>query len=198
MSARGLDFADMFKANAGIGLGLTFDVHISDYISPGIGVASYTWNFGYDTRDVYGFWEESDVINTPRLAFELLAEEYEATPSDQLDPEDFLARLALSSLNLPNERWIRSSGVVTVEFFSLFNFRDLSSDNKLKSLTGHILTQGDDARLPEKTVWERSFIEVGGTAGFVSARIGFNPAEFVDFLAGFAGFDPADDDDNYY
>ena len=35
---------------------------------------------------------------------------------------------------------------------------------------------------------------VGGHAGIVGARIGFNPLEFLDFVLGFAGLDIAGDD----
>ena len=51
-----------------------------------------------------------------------------------------------------------------------------------------------------KTYPERSFfnkatdLEAGATLGVISARVGFNPLEFIDFLLGFVGLDVAGDD----
>jgi len=42
---------------------------------------------------------------------------------------------------------------------------------------------------------EISDLEVGATAGFISARVGINPLEIADFFLGFIGLDAANDDD---
>lgn len=191
---RANDLGDTVRLNVGAGIGLAVDAHLTDWISPGIGVASYTYNFGWDDRRVHGTWVESDVINTPRLAYEMLADEYETTASDRVDEEQFIAKLALSSLNLPNERWIRSGGEVTVEYFSLFNFGSIGERQRAHSLTGHLLEGDAEVRVVDESPWRRAFVEIGATAVFAHARIGWNPLETIDLVAGLFGLDPAGDD----
>ena len=120
-SARLLDLGDCVKLSAGGGIGLTVDAKATTYMSPGLGFASYLYVVGWDSRDVHGFWLASDVVNTPRLAYEWFSEEYQETPPEAFDEALFLGRLALTSMALPAERWIRHEDVVTVEYFSLFN-----------------------------------------------------------------------------
>ena len=109
---RMLDFGDCFRTTAGVGFGLAVDAQVTDFVSPGVGVASLTWNYGWFDREIHGAWNESNVINTPRLAYESFSDEFEQSSRSQLDEQGFVARLALSSLNLPNERWIRRGSVV--------------------------------------------------------------------------------------
>lgn len=193
-SARFLDLGDCVKLSAGGGIGLTVDAKATTYMSPGLGFASYLYVVGWDSRDVHGFWLASDVVNTPRLAYEWFSEEYQETPPEAFDEALFLGRLALTSMALPAERWIRHEDVVTVEYFSLFNFGDFARNQRATSFTGFLLEEGQEAREPIRDVWTRSWFEVGATAGVVHARVGVNPLEFVDFLLGLFGLDPAGDD----
>jgi hypothetical protein len=192
---RALDLGDCFRAVVGGGLGLSIDAQATDYVSPGIGVASYTRNFGWFDREVHGAWLESDVINTPRLAYEGLADEFAQAGREQLDEQGFVARLALSSLNLPNERWIRSGGVVRVEHFALFNFFGVGSKQRAWWLADLLVEPGDSVTTPSKSVWQAGFVEVGATAVIVHARVGVNLLEFVDLVCGLVGLDPAGDDE---
>ncbi len=73
--ARALDLADCAKANVGVGIGLTADAKATDVMAPGIGIVSYTVNFGHESRKVNGVWLENIVINTPRFAYEAVARE---------------------------------------------------------------------------------------------------------------------------
>lgn len=191
---RGYDLADCVRTSVGGGLGLAVDAHLSDFLSPGVGVASYVRCYGWFDREIHGGWTESYVINTPRLAYEALADEYAQSSAEQLDREAVIARLALSSLNLPNERWIRRGGVVRVEHFALFNFADAGERQRAWWLADLLVEPRDVVMTPVKSMWQRGWVEVGVTAAVLHGRAGFNPLEFVDLLAGLIGFDPAGDD----
>jgi hypothetical protein len=191
-AARGLDLADCFKLSVGLGIGLAADVHVTDYMAPGLGIASYTANLGWDDRRVNGVWLESDVINTPRLAYEWAYEDSLAADSED-SSQRLLTGLALASLTLPNERWIRKGSRVTVEYFSLFNFGGLGERMAARSLAGVLLGHGEQADDPGRSFWQKCFLEAGATAGVVHARVGWNPLETIDFLLGWIGLDPAGD-----
>lgn len=191
---RGYDFADCVRGVVGGGLGLAVDAQVTDFVSPGIGVASYTLNYGWFDREIRGAWVESDVINTPRLAYEAFSEEYAQMSAEHFDDESVVARLALSSLNLPNERWIRRGGVVRVEHFALFNFFGVGERQRAWWLADLLVEPDSVVMTPVKSTWQRGWIEVGATAVILHARVGFNPFEVVDLLAGFVGLDPAGDD----
>lgn len=197
LSARALDLADCVKGNVGAGIGLTVDAHVTDYIAPGIGILSYTANVGYEDRAINGVWLESIVINTPRFAYETVFQAYEEseqTPDENLEGSVIISQLALRSLLLPNERWIRKDDDLTVDYYTLLNIAGLGQRNRAAALTGLLRRSGEIPRTREKTGWQAGFVEIGATLGFVEARVGFNPLELVDFLAGIFGWDPADDD----
>ncbi len=213
-AARARDFADCFRVSVGGGLGLTASVQATDWLSPGIGAASRTWNFGYLDRDTHGSWVESCVIQTPRLAYQGLALRLEEQSREQMDEDGVLTRLALDSLNLPHERWVRTGGRVRVEQFALFNPLRASDDfdsswlggflvepgdeighyTLVEEVGGFLVEPGDVVLAPVKDVWQSSFLEVGGTVALVHARVGFSPLQLADFVAGLFGFDPAGDD----
>ncbi|MGA0870950.1 MAG: hypothetical protein ACO3UM_18640 [Planctomycetota bacterium] len=193
-AARARDFADCFRVSVGGGLGLTASVQATDWFSPGIGAASRTWNFGYLDRDTHGSWVESCVIQTPRLAYQGLALRLEEQSREQMDEDGVLTRLALDSLNLPHERWVRTGGRVRVEQFALFNPLRASDDFDSSWLGGFLVEPGDVVLAPVKDVWQSSFLEVGGTVALIHARVGFSPLQLADFVAGLFGFDPAGDD----
>ena len=188
------DLADCFRLSAGYGLGLTASAQVTDWFSPGVGAASRTQTFGFLDRDVHGAWEESDVIQTPRLAYEGLALQLSEQSREQMDEGGVIARLALDSLNLPNERWVRTGGRIRVEQFALFNVMRSAVPEGSSWLAGLVVEPGDVVLTPVKDVWQSSFVELSGTVVAVHARLGFNPMQCVDFLAGLFGFDPAGDD----
>ena len=195
IAARGLDLTDCAKGNVGVGIGLTADAKVTDVMAPGIGIVSYTANFGHESRRVNGVWLESIVINTPRFAYEAMARQIDATPADEvLDGTVVVSQLAFRSVLLPNERWIRKNDDLTVEYYTLFNLAGFGRENRATALAGLLRRPGETPREVEKTAWQASSIEVGATLGVVEARAGFNPMEVLDFLAGLVGFDPAGDD----
>ncbi len=194
LADRSRDAADTVRLAIGVGPGLAVDARVTDWISPGLGVVTYTRNWGWLDRNVHGSWLESDVINTPRLAYEAAGAELESRPLKQSDPRMSLARLAASSLNLPNERWIRSDGVATVEYFAFLNGFGAGESSRAHWLADFVVEPGETVFVPSRTPWQKGFVEVGTTALLVHARVGFNPLELIDFLAGWFGLDPAGDD----
>lgn len=193
-AARVQDLADCFRLSAGYGLGLTASAQVTDWFSPGVGAASRTQTFGFLDRDVWGAWEESDVIQTPRLAYEGFALQLSEQSLEQMDEGGVITRLALDSLNLPNERWVRTGGRIRVEQFALFNVMRSPVSDGSSWLAGLVVEPGDVVLAPVKDVWQSSFVELSATAVAVHARIGFNPMQCIDFLAGLFGCDPAGDD----
>lgn len=194
LAARARDAGDCVRVAVGVGPGLTLEVHATDWIAPGLGAISRTTNVGWLDRRVQGVWEESVVIKTPRLAFETLLPEIDEEVSTDHDPSFTLLRLAASSMNLPNERWIRRQGVTSVDYFALVNPGDTGASSRAHWLADLLVEEGQPVFHAERSAWQRGMCEVGVTALLIHARAGFNPLEFVDFLGGFVGFDFADDD----
>ena len=193
--ARALDLADCAKANVGVGIGLTADAKATDVMAPGIGIVSYTVNFGHESRKVNGVWLENIVINTPRFAYEAVAREINETPADEeLNGPMVVSQLAFRSVLLPNERWIRKDDELTVEYYTLFNIGGFGRENRATALAGLLRRTGETPRELEKTVWQASSFEVGATLGVIEARVGINPMEILDFLVGIFGLDLAGDD----
>ncbi|MFQ5504670.1 MAG: hypothetical protein ACE5F1_07740 [Planctomycetota bacterium] len=193
---RGLDLADCFKFNIGAGLGLAVDMRATDYFAPGLGYLSYTANVGWDDRDTHGTWKEVVVVNTPRAVWEVIGSVEEERLSSETMPSERIARLALASVFLANERWIRrdETGQVTVELYSLFNFAPVSSFLRAADPGGYLVHEGETAELKEKEFWDTGWFEIGATAGFVHLRAGVNPLQMIDFACGLLGLDPAKDD----
>lgn len=194
VEARARDAADCVRGAVGVGPGLAVDARMTDWISPGIGIVTRTTNWGWLDRRVHGTWQESDVINTPRLAYETIGSELYTTSDPQAGREMSFARLAASSLNLPNERWIQRRGVTSVEYFSFFNAFGAAEASRARWLADLLVEPGQPVFVPNRTAWQKGFVEVGATVLLVHARAGFNPFELIDFLAGLVGLDPAGDD----
>ena len=193
---RGLDAADCVKLNVGVGYGLTVDAHVTDWVSPALGIRSHVWCVGYEDREILGLWEEELIVNTPRAAWESIY-----PPDPPVDAPEMLhgsrtGALMLSSLLLANERWIRDpgSGEVSVQFASLFN---LGRTGEMLRAGGGGTTMLGEGQRPEQRhlrFWRQGFVELGVTLVAVEARAGVNVFELVDFAVGLVGLDPANDD----
>lgn len=193
---RGLDFMDCFKINAGVGLGLAVDLRATDWFAPGLGYMSYTTNFGWDDRLVHGTWKECVVINTPREVVEAAIGDPGQRDSPDYDPSISIGRLALASVFLANERWIRNprTKAVSVEYYSLFNFAPIASFVRSADPGRFFVHEGEKVTVRDKSIWDEGWFEAGATVVFVHARIGVNLFQIADFLTGIIGIDPARDD----
>ena len=196
LKARRLDFVDCFPVAIGVGGGLAVEAQVTDWVSPGVGFLSHTVNAGAIDRELRGFWEESDVITTPRIVYELYIADYRGDSSEPIDERGLIRSLALQSLNLPNERWVRThDDVVSVEYFALLNFS--AEPQAAGAFTGLIRQPGEPFRVRRRSVWERDSVGFGATVGFFHVRLGWSLLQTCDFLAGLFGFDPAGDDPEY-
>lgn len=194
LERRARDGADCFRIAAGVGIGLGVEAHATDWVSPGLGIVTYTQNVGWLDRGVHGIWLESDVITTPRLAYESIGAELESQASKRSERSSNLLRLAISGLNLPNERWIRCHGVTSVEYYALINAAELGKAGHATWLTDLLVEPGAPIFVTRRSVWQRGCFEIGATVLIAHGRLGFNPFEFVDFLGGLVGLDLAGDD----
>jgi hypothetical protein len=196
---RVFDFFDCFKVNAGYGLGLTLDFKVTDWLAPGLGYMSYSKVWGWENRERSGYWEEWVVINTPRGVWELSLganENREGFEAGISSNENKVARLALASVFLANERWLRDPGSqkVVIELYSLFNFAGISNFIRVIDPREKFLGIGEFAEIKEKKTIRKGFFEVGATVGVFHGRFGVNPFEIFDFLLGFVGIDFPEDD----
>jgi len=196
---RVLDLGDCIKGNVGYGVGLTLEIKATDWFAPGLGYMSYQKVFGWDCRGRFGAWEEWVVINTPRSVWELSFGE-NAGPggleSNNQPSTVSMVKLALASVFLANERWVREpfTKKVSIELYSLFNFSNLSKYWRLVDPSNTLLEKGEIAEITEKRIWEKGFVEIAATLGFVHFRVGMNLFESIDFIFGFFGLDLAGDD----
>lgn len=184
------DLRDSGRASFGVGLGLSADVKAGALTHPSLGLWSASAMIGFDTRKVDGVFFEGRTsepyatiwtrnIGTPwgqalnstgwRAAFE--AHQFQA---------------ALTETSHVPQRERPEALIAIVEE---------------KELDG-TLDVGGWLPIPRRTqTWESLFsfgnttdLQAGAQLLFITARIGFNPLEFIDFLGGFAGADIAGDD----
>ncbi len=194
---RGLDLLDCVKLSAGVGYGLTADARLTDWFAPGLGFAAHIWSAGWEDREVHGVWEEWTIVNTPRAVWEANVGDFEESRTEPgYDPSQRVARLALASVFLANERWIRvpATREVRIELYSLFNFANVPPYLRLADPRASLLRAGETASIHEKPFFDQGWIEAGVVAGFVGLRAGVNPFQAVDFVLGLFGLDPAGDD----
>lgn len=196
LSWRALDLVDTFKLSAGVGPGIAVDLRATDWFAPGLGYMSYTTNVGWDDREIFGVWDECVVINTPRAVVEAAIGSQDERTSPDYDPQQRIGRLALASVFLANERWLRnpSNGDVTVDYYSLFNFAPIASFLRQADPGRFFVKDGENVIVRSKSVWDQGWFEVGATVLVLHARAGVNLFQALDFVAGVFGLDPAGDD----
>jgi hypothetical protein len=196
LTFRALDLADCGKINTGYGLGIAIDGRLTDWLAPGLGYISYTTNFGWDDRIVAGIWEECIVINTPKAVFEAVLGSSDDHAAPDYDSTWSVGRLALASVFLSHERWIRhpKRPEVTVDLYSLFNFGPVSDYLREADPQRYFLREGETVVWRRKPFFDQGWIELGVTAVFLHARAGVNVFQSVDFVLGLVGLDPAGDD----
>jgi hypothetical protein len=184
------DLKDSGRVSFGVGLGLSADIKAGALTHPSLGLWSASAMFGFDTRKVDGlffegrtsepyatFWTRG--IGTPwgqalnstgwRVAFE--AHEFQAALAETAHvpqrerPEALIAHIEKHELD----------GTLDVGGWLPFPRR----------------TQTWDSLFSFKNTTD---LQAGAQLLFVTARVGFNPLEFLDFLGGMLGADIAGDD----
>jgi len=189
-SARLADLRDVAKVSLHGGVGLSADARLGVLTQPSIGLWATSMGIGFESREVYG------VFFHKRISFPY-------APSYLLDRE----RPTLSALN--STGWSAMYQVSGFQRAFEEIDRPLSTDpprefgkTREGRYYGGYVREGAWIPVPDaarehpatKRFTEWTQFELGGQAGIVGGRIGFNPIELADFLLGFAGVDFAADD----
>jgi len=177
LAGRGLDFADIFEARAGFGLGLFAGVQVS-LLSTGIG-ADAMRRYGFDGRDI-GVWSETEI----GLPFNFFATS-EQNRASVVAPVWRLASARLADEHMagpPGEQALSVSGF-------LAQFRP--ADPQPVSPPGRPAGTGRGGSTP---LIRKFDVTASLAVLLLGAKAGIHLGEFVDFLAGFLTIDLARDD----
>jgi len=177
LEARGRDFADCFKASAGIGLGAATHVRVGP-----IGVGTGLWSgysVGLERNREVGYWEEHDV----GFPFSIVG-----------------AYLLLGNAGASTRS--SKSPVNSLYFLSSYS---TALSWPCRGPAGDYLNEGDvafwlwtvghnwDGVVDQKWI-DYFWIEVSLRA-IIGVKAGFNIAEFADFILGWFGIDLCEDDE---
>jgi hypothetical protein len=189
MTDRGNDFLDCFKLQAGIGLLADAEVRVTDYVSFGAGIAAGT-RWGIDGRDLVGFNEYSQLDIHVGLPFtpwifwilpeSMPGERREGTIQNYLT--DYNIRVG-------GMGWSRRTDK-SILFFDMTAFERFRENEEIEIREGNLKPFFVKK---ERKLIDALDVEVGATCG-LSARAGFSPGQFADFLLGWFGLDIAGDD----
>jgi hypothetical protein len=164
------DLKDSGRFSIGLGVGLEANAKLGMAAHPSIGViGSNSKRIGHQYRNLSGSWEEFHIVWPLSFLVAIL---------DQATSGHSEASTVNHSMNfcIHGYQWKDQGddiwtywipmGAITEPYFRDYWFRELTD------------------------------IEIDATLGFISARVGVNPLEFIDFLVGFVGLDIAGDDPN--
>lgn len=184
------DLRDSGRLSLGLSLGLSADAKLGALTHPSLGLAASSAMIGFEDRRIEGWW-------------------YEARVSEPF--ATFWYRRASApwgkSLNATGWRgtW-ESLGFIDAvdeidETFDQEPLEETGTTFEGEVLEGLLtdgrwlpISAGGEWFTPLWTFKNSTDLQLGATLLIVGGRVGFNPLEFGDFLAGFAGFDPAGDD----
>jgi hypothetical protein len=198
MRDRGNDFADCFKGDVGCGVGLGAHVRATEFLSVGAG-AGYMWKYGFKGRktgewtDILIGWPVSNFI----FAFNVLPEMSSGTTIGNNGSDVVFWLIMLIPMNhAAVGRMPRETGEDTASWEYDY-FPGGFATHSVFGINVLLLAPHDPEERPE---WyecppiEMFDIEAGIMAGGVSVHFGFSPGQFLDFLLGWFGADPAGDD----
>jgi hypothetical protein len=205
MKDRGNDFLDCFKLEVGWGLPADAEVHVTDYISTGAGLA-VGMKWGFDGRELVGFASTMRSLDVHvGLPFTPFAWWLFPSLTKHWD-KDGSIRFWYTDLYLVDSVLIRPdyAGMEGVprglcwiccrkshKSLLLFNLTPFKryADREVYLSGGKEGTR----RKTRRPIIDAFDIEVGASLG-LSARVGFSPGQFLDFLLGWFGPDIGDDD----
>ena len=165
------DLADCGKASVGVGPGVEAHAKAGFLTHPSIGVASVTWRAGHEGRELTGTWGESRCV-WPVSAF-----------------------LYTGMLETPkglNVSFLAGGSAEDRISRTAEKYADVGYLLPLLAYAG-VCAKEDKFSHP-LAFRQATDLQLGGTVLLVSARVGVNPLEIVDFSAGLVGLDPAGDD----
>lgn len=175
MKDRGNDFADCFKADVGVGLGIDAQVMVTDIVAIGVG-GSVTRKVGFKGRHVNDWWDKH--FGFPLMPF-LLIYEVEGRPCWPW---------VTTSIGTFGGEWEHALMKCYLPHHEDPNFPTAHTWSVLFLNCANLI--GCRVK-PFIDVYD---IECGVTAGVVGARVGFSPGQFLDFVLGWSGVDIGKDD----
>lgn len=174
---RAADLADCLKLEGGYGGAADFEVRATDWISTGAGAAS-SFRWGFEGRELVGFpgAGKSGVTHHYGLPVMPIRSWLSLEPYDH----DGLIRFFYTDISVRDKRFFSPS---------------VEPERVAKSIVLFDVTSLPRYREPgEKRVAIQAFdLHVGATF-VLSARAGFSPGQFADFILGWFGRDLAGDD----
>jgi len=178
------DFRDCFTLEAGPGIGYDADLHVTDWIATGVGVAGSA-KFGFAGRKPVGLSHGNHVdlhISFPLVQVFLLTGGL--TPAEaESEWSDGLPALLHADYCERNAQFL--------------DYRIIHVDSRTTSsilLLNAMAFTKNRGRASEPKLIDAFDADLGATLLLVSARIGFSPGQFADFALGFFGLDIAGDD----
>jgi len=182
MRDRGNDLADCFTVRVGRGYGLGARFQVTNYFGAAVGFSQErkVGYFGREPVEVRGFWAG---IPAPQI---VSAAPFLAVPSSAMSKKE--------QYFTPFE-WLKMwfTMMLTTEWASYEKGLITESDRFLGVNLAEF-TEPGWLDPPPPFIREKLFIEVGVALFAVGFDIGFNPAEFADFLLGWFSLDIAGDD----
>jgi hypothetical protein len=164
-ASRMADLRDCGRLSVGVGLGLSADVKVGDLTHPSLGLMTVTHRVGLENREIVGYWKEGE------CAFPLIE-----VPNKLGEDCGFFTSYG-RDLFAEGHDGARDQCHV-VGFWLPFERYKVGS-----------------CELKQSAFNSTTDLQAGLTLGVVSARVGVNPLEIVDFLLGFVGLDIAGDDE---
>lgn len=183
VDARCDDLSDCARFRIGLGLGLYADAEVTSFVKPAVGfmdaslAPSYT--AGWDPRPD----QPTGRVRTaafPALLVGWPFYGYGETKAGYGDTHPYLRGAVAPFIFMGN-------GHVERRSWSLFGLHRLIPNPRLAP-------SEDDPPPPVERDIDKAWVAASATAGIVTADLGFNPLQCVDFVAGLFGFDFAGDD----
>jgi hypothetical protein len=182
MKDRGNDLADCFTLRVGRGYGLGARFQVTNYLGAAVGFSQErkVGYFGREPVEVRGFWSG---IPVPQIvsAMPLLAVPFSALSRKEqyFTPLEWL------------KMWFKM--VLTTEWAS-YEKGLITESERFLGVNLAEFTEPGWLDPPPPFIREKLFIEVGAALFAFGFDVGFNPAEFADFLLGWFSIDLASDD----
>ena len=182
MKDRGNDLADCFTVRVGRGCGLGARFQVTNYFGAAVGFSQERkiGYFGREPVEVRGFWAG---IPAPQIVSVV---PFLAAPFSAFSREE--------RYFTPLE-WLKTwfTMVLTTEWAS-YERGLITESERFLGVNLAEFTEPGWLDPPPPFIGEKLFIEVGAALFAVGFDIGFNPAEFADFLLGWFSLDLAGDD----
>jgi len=186
--SRWLDFADCFTVEAGVGLGIDVEAHVTDYVATGLGVSA-SWKWGAIGRHS---------INHARGDGKDFHAGFPALPTylvlgENLIKDDRRLRDYLPGYLYFDYSW-RNVDPSWPIFYKAPKYLGPQRETASLLFLNALALRREDVRSPKGGRLDPFEIDLGATLIPVSIRLGLNPAQFLDFLLGWTMLDIGGDD----